>query len=567
MNWLSRRLPWILLLASATLFFLPLGGRALWNSDEGRYAEIAREMLVLKDWVSPHLNYVLYFEKPPLMYWLTAVSFMVFGQNEFAARFWCAAFGVLTVGLVYLIGRRWKNEQTGLIAGSVLATSLGFFCLTQYLVLDMALTFWMTLALYAGMRILLGAPACRQAGPPERVRRFVDLLAVAIAGGFLTKGLIALVFPIVTLGLTIAYARLGVQARKIAWAPALTLLAILIGPWLVLVSMKHPFFLPFFFIHEHFSRFLTTLHHRTAPFYFYLPVLFGGFLPWSVFLPKIFLSALANRGQVMKRDPGLALFVIWSLFIFIFFSLAQSKLVGYLLPIFPALALLVGAAFQEALEEQHLPSWIQGGVVVLILLLVGGLAVLKMPRAAVLFSEPVAAAFHFRADTLSLMLGFGVFILVGVWGMRQTWACLGGMMIVQVLLLSTLSSLAPTLDPYLSNRGLARTLALATKPDERIVAYSVSYEDVLQSLPFYTGRRIVIEGNPGELELGRQHAEDAGDWFLADPGALDALRALPGGSWVVTSEEAAKYMKAAGSLDSLDPVAREGTLLLFHKVR
>ena len=90
--------------ASATLFFLPLGNRALWNSDEGRYAEIAREMLVLKDWVSPHLNYVLYFEKPPLMYWLTAASFAVFGQTEFAARFWCAAFGVLTVGVRRKLG-------------------------------------------------------------------------------------------------------------------------------------------------------------------------------------------------------------------------------------------------------------------------------------------------------------------------------------------------------------------------------------------------------------------------------------------------------------------------------
>ena len=250
MNWISKRLPWVLLAASATLFFLPLGSRALWNSDEGRYAEIAREMLVLKDWISPHLNYVLYFEKPPLMYWLTAASLAAFGQNEFAARFWCAAFGVLTVGLVYLIGRRWKNEETGLIAGSVLATSLGFFCLTQYLVLDMALTFWMTLALYAGVRILQGAPACRQAGPPERVRRFGGILAVAMAGGFLTKGLIALIFPIAALGLTMAYTRLGAQVRKIAWLPALFLLAALIGPWLVLVSIAHPFFLPFFFVHH-----------------------------------------------------------------------------------------------------------------------------------------------------------------------------------------------------------------------------------------------------------------------------------------------------------------------------
>ena len=262
MNRLTKYLPWFLLLASAALFFFPLGSRALWNSDEGRYAEIAREMLELKDWISPHLNYVLYFEKPPLMYWLTALSMMLFGQNEFAARFWCAAFGVLTVGVVYLIGKHWKNERAGLFAGSMLATSLRFFILTQFLVLDMALTFWMTLALYASSRIL-------QERSPEKVHRFTDLLALSIVGGVLTKGLVAVVFPITVLGLTLGYTRLTVQARKISWQPGLILVVLFSAPWFVLVSLRNPFFPQFFFIREHFQRFLTHVEHRGAPFYFF----------------------------------------------------------------------------------------------------------------------------------------------------------------------------------------------------------------------------------------------------------------------------------------------------------
>jgi len=559
-NWLSKRLPWVLMVASATLFFLPLGSRALWNSDEGRYAEIAREMLVLKDWVSPHLNYVLYFEKPPLMYWLTAASLAVFGQNEFAARFWCAAFGVLTVGLVYLIGSRWKNEETGLIAGSILATTAGFFCLTQYLVLDMALTFWTTLALYASVRIL-------QERPPERVRRFSDLLAIAMAGGVLTKGPIAFLFPVAALGLTLVYARLGVQARKIAWQPAFILLAFLVGPWFILVSLKNPFFPQFFFIHEHLARFLTTVHHRTEPFYFFVPVLAVGFLPWSFFLPKVFLAVFRNRGLAVKRDPVQALLVIWSLFIFFFFSFSQSKLAGYLLPMFPALALLLGSSFEEVLKQESLPSWMMGGVVGLILVMIAGLAALKIPQAASLFSDPVAASVRSHADILCLVLGASVFVLVGVWGMRQSWACLAGITMVQVFLLSTLSSTAPLLDPWLSNRGLARVLSLEAKADERVVACAISYEDVLQSLPFYAGRRVAIQGDPGELTLGRDHAADASPWFSPALGARDALRDLPAGTWVVTSEGAAKYLRAEGALEPTELAAREGQLLLFHKVR
>src|SRR5262245_5620416 len=107
----GRRLSAFLLLAAASLFYFPLTSRALWDSDEGRYAEIAREVLELKDWLTPHLNYVAYFEKPPLMYWLTALAMSVFGVHAFAARFWCAAFGILTVGVTYLLGRHWKSER------------------------------------------------------------------------------------------------------------------------------------------------------------------------------------------------------------------------------------------------------------------------------------------------------------------------------------------------------------------------------------------------------------------------------------------------------------------------
>jgi hypothetical protein len=223
--------------------------------------------------------------------------------------------------------------------------------------------------------------------------------------------------------------------------------------------------------------------------------------------------------------------------------------------------------FEEILEEEALPSWMMGGVVSLILVFAAGLTVLKIPQAAPLFSDPAAAAIRSHADILCLVLGASVFVLVGVWGMRQNGACLAGITLAQVLLLSTLSSTAPALDPWLSNRGLARTLVLEAKAEDRIVACAIAYEDVLQSLPFYTRRRIAIQGDPGELTLGRDHAADAAEWFFPALDAPEALRGLPVGTWVVTSDGVSKYLRAAGALEPTDLVAREGQLLLFHKVR
>jgi 4-amino-4-deoxy-L-arabinose transferase-like glycosyltransferase len=560
MNRLLKRLPWVLFFACATLFYLPLGGRALWNSDEGRYAEIARELLELKDWLTPHLNYVVYFEKPPLMYWLTAASLLVFGQNEFAARFWCATFGLLTVGVTYLIGRDWKGERTGLLAGAILATSLLFFSLTQFLVLDMALTFWLMLALYAGNHILLERS-------PERVSKYTDLLAVAVAGGILTKGLVAAVLPIAVLGLTLFYSGLQGQARKISWRPALVLLMVIVAPWFVAVSMKHPFFPEFFFIREHLSRYLTPIHHRTAPYYFYLPVLVGGLLPWSVFLPRVIHQWLKHRGVAMKRDPVGAHLILWSAFVFLFFSASQSKLVAYILPVLPSLALLVGFEFDQALEEPLTPAWIRRSLEILIGLFVAFLLTLKWAHGNPSLKDPLVASVCQLDGLLALVLALGVLVFVGVRGMRQTLFCFGGILVVQVLLLSIVASMAPCLDSYLSNRLMAQTLTSRAAPEDRVVGYGVSYDNVLQSLPFYSHRRIAVFGDPGELDLGRVHTADAADWFVLEGEAPAALKSMPVGTWVVTDAEHHKILSQTGVSAALELVSRDGRLLLFRKAR
>lgn len=554
----------ILLAACAALFYFPLAQRALWDSDEGRYAEIAREMIELKSWLVPHLNHVLYFEKPPLFYWLTAIAMHVFGENAFAARFWSATFALLTVGLVYSIGRHWKNERTGLLSASILATSFLFYSLTQFLVLDMALTFWLTLALLAESRLVDERLTSGRQGAPEKANRFAYLLAVACAGGLLTKGLIALVLPLGIGFFVVIYLKLGHTIRRIQWkGPALLFLA-LAAPWFILVTLRHPFFATFFFVHEHFQRYLTTVHHREAPFYFFIPVLLAGFLPWAVFLPKVVSVWVRQYAKGLHRDPGGALFIAWILLITLFFSMSSSKLVAYILPVFPALALLTGALFDSVFEEERMPHWLRGGIVSLIALYAILLLIMKWPEPPEFLLASGGALLHARG-LISLVLGGGIFIFVGVWGMRRTDACFGGVMVTQAMLLSVLINAATHFDPYLSAQGLGMVLRDQATPDQKIVAYGVSWENRLQSLVFYSRRRVAVYGDRGELEMGLSHDSDAAEWSVPAEQATEALLQLPVGSWVVTSSEALDRLKESQPAAPFTLVAQQGTLRLLQK--
>ncbi|MFA5975464.1 MAG: phospholipid carrier-dependent glycosyltransferase [Elusimicrobiota bacterium] len=557
MTRLFKRLSALLLLASASLFYLPLTARVLWDSDEGRYAEIAREMLELKDWITPHLNYGVYFEKPPLLYWLTALSLSLFGMNAFAARFWCATFGVLTVGLTYLIGKHWKSERCGLLAGSIVATSLFFFVLTQFLVLDMALTFWMTLSLYAASRFI-----------PERSpnvrRRFAILFAVAAAGGLLTKGPIAVVLPGVIVMLTVFYTRLGSQIKRTPWKESIVVFVLLSAPWFLAVSLRHPYFASFFFIHEHIARYLTTVHHRTAPVYFFIPILLAGFLPWSVFLPAVFRYWLARRGAALKRDAVGALLLIWVVFIFLFFSLSQSKLPPYILPLFPALALLTAAIFDEAFSEERLPGWMRGGIIALIALFVTALWIIKWPHWVPALNELPASLAIAQSGWVGLLLGLGVLVFVGIGGMRRTVPGFGGILLVHVLLWSSVASLASSLDAYYSTQRLGAYLREQAQPQDRIVGYGVSYDNRLQTLAFYARRRIVVFGDAGELSLGLSHDPEASQWLVSETAADDAFRQMAKGTWVVTDEEHWNHLVSLGLSPAFERVMDQGRLRLLH---
>src|SRR6266581_3109529 len=322
-----------LVAAFSFAWFCNLGYRHLVKSDEGRYAEIPREMVASGDWLTPRLNGYKYLEKPALQYWATAASFSLFGQNEWAARLWPGLTGFSGVLLVFWAGKRLFAPPAGLCGAAVAASCALYVVIGHILTLDMAMTFFTSASVFAF------AVAQQDSGEGER-RRWMLVAWAAAALAVMTKGLVGIVLPV---GAVAAYVVLQRDWRLLARLHpvqgGLLFLAIA-APWFILVSLANPEFFRFFFIHEHLERFLTKEHGRYQPLWYFVPVLLAGILPWIVSLFPA-LRRAGTRLPTANFQPQRFL-LLWCAVVFVFFSVSSSKLGSYILPIFPALALLIG---------------------------------------------------------------------------------------------------------------------------------------------------------------------------------------------------------------------------------
>jgi 4-amino-4-deoxy-L-arabinose transferase-like glycosyltransferase len=330
----------VLFLVFVGVWFGTLGLRSLIHSDEGRYAALALEMARSGDWVTPRLNGLLYFEKPAFQYWMGALSFQALGISEFSARLWPGLAGFLTVAVVgFSAGRLWGRES-GIRAFAICASTTWIIGNSHFLTLDAGLTLFLTLVLCA---VLLAE--CAHADPSGR-RRWIWVAWAAMAGAVLSKGLVGVIIPGGALLLASLWRRdFGLWRRLHMMSGALIFLA-LTSPWFVMVSLRNPGFAEFFFIHEHFARYLTNVHRREGAWWYYLPLLLGGLLPWTSGLPSLIRrdkSGTASNDGMARR-----MLVAWCGFVLVFFSVSGSKLPSYILPMFPALALLLTHRLRDA---------------------------------------------------------------------------------------------------------------------------------------------------------------------------------------------------------------------------
>ncbi len=487
---MSPRLWLAAFLGAMVIWFLPLGSYRLFNPDEGRYAEIAREMAASGDWVTPRLDALRYFEKPPLQYWATAAAFRAFGESEWSARLWVALTGFLGLLLTGWIGTRLYGTAAGTLAALVQAGALLYLGLARILTLDMGLTATLQLAL-CGL-LLLVQPERKEADD----RLGALLLALGVALAFLAKGLVGILIPGAVALLYLLLRRdWGLILRARPWWTLLAL-AVLAAPWVLLVERRNPGFAQFFFVHEHFTRFLTRVHQRYEPDWFFIPVLLLGFMPWTPLLPAIARGGCRDCRE--GHGPSLML-AIWLVFGLVFFSLSQSKLVPYILPLFPALALLAGRSL-AVLEAPVVRRALRLGAAFWLLL---GLSV------ALLWREPGMAVRLDVAAGPAIAAGFllaALLTAVAAWLAPRrgvvasaAMATLGSLALLTVLL--------PAAKQMPRQRGLEALIAAAAA---QLQAGTTMYcvDDYEQSIPFYLKRPCTLVGYRGELDFGlRQEPE------------------------------------------------------------
>lgn len=493
--------PWSWLFAAGALvWFAVLGVRPLFNPDEGRYAEIPSEMLATGDWIVPHLNGLVYLEKPPLQYWATALSLAVFGHGEWAARFFMAAMALVALGFVFLLARRWWDVERGLLAVAMCGSMLLYVALGQLLTLDMVLGAWLTIAIVA----FCLAQAERDTRPTS-TRNWMLVCWAAMGLATLTKGLIGIVIPGAVLVIYTALQRDAAAWRHAHIGKGLALYAAIVVPWFVLVERAHPGAFHFLIIREHFERYLTKIHDRYEPWWYFLAILAAGTLPWLPQSARALATGWRARRPAGQFDAERVLWVA-AAFILVFFSLSDSKLAPYVVPMLPLLALLGSGRSLGDGRDLRRSAW-----------LVLGLGALLAAGLAYTALRPLGPKQAWMVERLWPWLAVLAIVLLAAGGyalrrrapfMRAAQALAAAGFAAGLLLIV---GGANAVHPKYSGRSLVDA-AGALAPDAEL--YAVRTFD--WTVPFYTGRKPIVVEWRGELEYGLGYAPDRAIDSLAE---------------------------------------------------
>lgn len=487
----------VLFIFPALLYIMPLPFIPLMEPDEGRYSAIPSAMNATGDYVTPRLKATVYFEKPPLAYWVTSFFYRLFGENEFSSRLFAALCAWGCILLVYRMGLFFHDERTGLYAAAVLTTFLYHVVIGRINILDMPLALLSCSAIWSGFIFMVSA---------DRRRTRLFLLYGFSALAFLAKGLIGVVFPFGIVSIWLIASGRWRELPSLFSPIGICIFSAVSLPWLIMVQRANPDFFHFFFIQEHFLRYATQIHGHDEPLYFYLPVLLTGTLPWCTFLPEA-LRKSKDLGPWFDRDAH-KLLLTWILFIFFFFSISSSKLVPYIAPIFIPVALYFGHIFRryegrkiDGNTEVFVPLKYRITSIVQAILFMSALFIpLFVRKYRVNWDDwwPwIAAPFLFQL--LMTFLPESVRKRAG-----KGWFATIYLLFILFLLSGTLPAVK-FLSPYKSAYPLSQAIIKHVPSDEMIYQYGMS----LYGVDFYTGRRTPVVEDIGEVRFGSERLPTA----------------------------------------------------------
>lgn len=521
----------LLALVFGVFFGFRLGSYPLANPDEGRNAEIPREMIANHDWVTPRLDGVDYFEKPPLVYWAVGAMEEIFGDNEWAVRTVPAVFALGGVLLAYAAARRLYGRNAGLASAAVLGTALLYAGLARFLILDMAVSVLMSATLFCFILAV-------QEPPGTRRRLLFYGLYASSALATLTKGLMGFLVTGAVMFLWLLIFKQWKRLRPLYLPSGLALFLAIALPWHVLAGLRNPTWAHRYLYYEHWARYFTTAHGRVQPWHFFIWIALAGFLPWSAFLWPAVREAVRG-GWARRGENAVAWFLVtWVGFILVFFSLSDSKLVPYILPIFPALAVLVGRWLAEAIGDRsgatRLRPWLRIFSFACGLLAVALLGVVLSGR--VIHDAWQAEALRTPAIVLAgVLLTGGIVAPALTRGRGVRMGVIAICATVGVFVLG-LTFAAPNIQKP-GTKTLAAIVVAGAKPGDRVV----HYHDFFHDFTFYAARVVDVVGTKGELELEEDAAARASGRFY-DEKEFRERWAGPDRLWVVARKRDVKEL-------------------------
>ncbi len=470
---LQQRLAFWATIAGVILFsFLTLIPYPLFVPDEGRYVEIPREMIAQQEYMIPMLNSVIYLEKPPLFYWLQTVPLKLLGITEFAGRLVSSLLGLFSCALVYFAGRKLFDTKTALISAGICYSTVMMFIFSHITSIDMVVTATITPALFL---YLIGTQY-----PQGLTRRLLFYGCYAfIALAVLAKGLIGFLLPGAIAFLWIDITRQWRLFLTTYLISGFVLFLIIVLPWHIYMMNAIPEFFDFYILEQQFLRFFTDSAKREQPFWFYIPVIIAGLFPWTVFT----LAALIKPIPAAQRHTYLFL-MIWVCVFLIFFSISNSKLVPYILPAIPPLALLTGNRIMQLQNNKLLWRLTWGMFVVL------SLALFVVP-----FFIPVEQpVWIYGLASIPL-----IFALLSFYYVNRSHY-IGGFVSIALGMMLLVSSALPIwakLDDQ-SVKPLVKVILELKDETSEVFSYGHYYQD----LPVYLQETVNVVDRKGELYLG-----------------------------------------------------------------